>query len=280
MNSNYSLDHHDVTDQSWTTSSKAYYSVYPINTFPESSPYNRQQSQPTIREERSSMKIPISPSSRKSTAKKLLSSAQSWHDILEPTFPTTETKSIPFFSRSSASRASTGTLIIPTTGTSIEKPVYIGIDFKATLAERSQINNHKTRRGRSETHHQHRHSIPVNSAEVNRESKPNKFVESQTLTRISASTGKLDQNSESKPTKSRSNHRQQLPIGDNPPKPSKTRQTKRSHPQEQRSKDLSHSTSNIQSSIRQTDRQQSETTPMRIPISLSHNPQHPIRSQK
>lgn len=251
MNSNYSLDHHDVTDQSWRTSSKAYYSVYP-------------------------MKVPISPSNRKSTSKKPLSSAQSWHEILEPTFPTTATKSIPLFSRSSVSRASTGTLIIPTTRASIEKPVYIGIDFQATLAERSQTNNRKSHRGRSETHHQHRHSIPVNSPE----SKPNKFVASQALTGISSSTGKLDQNSEIKPPKSRSNHRQQIPIGDNPPKPSKIRQTKRSHPQEQRSKDLSHSTSNIQSSIRQTDRQQPETALMRSPLSLSHNQQQARRSQK
>lgn len=252
MNSNYSIDE---TNQPWSTSSKAHHSVDLVSKFLKSSP--------TVVEERSSI------------SKKPLSTAQSWHDIFQSTSSTTARKSIPVHSRASVSRASSGTLTLPTTRASAEKPVYIGVDFQATLAERSHSTNHKSHRRGSHTHQQQRRSIPVNSSDVTTENQPNKFVESQTSTRISASVDELQQNSRIKPTKSRSNPRQQLPIGDTPPKVPKSRQPKRGHAQEQRAKNLSHSTSNIPSSNRPR-----ETSLPQIPPSSSHSQPQVSRSQK
>ena len=285
----YSTNQHTMINHLWTSPANANYSVYPINTFPILTPHNSEQYERVfpssetktnqrnmvIFEERSLKKVQFSPPVAHAAPLKPLSSAQSWHEISQVPVSAPTTKSVPLKPRSSAPRASISVSILPADHRPVEKPIYIGVDFSATLAERSQTTGPKRRRARSHNHTQQRKSLPAGALVLNLENKLEKPLDSQQSRRISVSPSKLEQTPKVKSTKSRSNHRQQqqLPMGNNQVRPSRNRQQKRSHRSEQFPTQLNNSISNIQSSARPTDTKQSRTPLMRIPLSPLHNQQ-------
>jgi len=253
------------------------------------------QSKAIIPEERPSKKVQFSASNQHHQQQqqqrsnfKPLTNTQSWHESSDMSAPLA-TKSLPLSTRSSLPRTSFVTPKTSSARTPIEKPIYIGVDFQATLAERGQTNANKHRhrngekshsdglnssannhRTRSHTNHQHKHQTPTGSPGSNVETILNKSIDFQLIRTNSSPSNRLLQNNEIKPTKSRS-HRRQQPSMNNEIKPSKNRENHRRHHQEQHS-----SPSNIQPSTRKIEPKQPGTPVMRIPLSQLNHQRQPI----
>lgn len=251
------------------------------------------QSKTVMSEERPSNKIQsTSFQQRQTTPLKPLVNTHSWHESNNMITPRkTTTKPDRLSNRSSVARL---TSTSPKTRTPVEKPIYVGIDHKATLAERGQavaqkrrrkireknpsngvnspLNNHRTRAVTA-------HRTPTDSPTSNIHTASNKPFESlqpkssnsQRILIESGSANKLipfiSNNNEIKP---RNNHQQQQLSINNEINWSKNRgnqpQNRRHHTQE-----LS---LNPQTSTRRIENQQSNKPVMRIPLS-QFNHQHP-----
>ena len=99
------------------------------------------QPQQGILEERASKKVqfarPLQQQQPPSSSKTLLTTTQSWP---EPSAVTNDTFLLSTRQESSSNRQSLHRSVMPTASTqaSQQKPIYVGIDHKATLAERGQ----------------------------------------------------------------------------------------------------------------------------------------------
>jgi len=262
------------------------------------------KSKTVISDERPSKKVQFSTSHKQqqtSTLKPLINT-QSWHESTIKTSDTyapkiTTTKLVPLSNRSSIPQSTAVIPKISSAQTPVEKAIYVGIDYKATLAERGQTvankrhgknteKNHSDRlnsstdkhRSRSHTNHQHKHRAPTDSPKVSFDIIPSKSfdslqpksIDSQRLLTKSLSTNKLPQNNEQIPlinkTKSRTHHRHQSLVT-NEIKPSNSLEKHRQHRRHHR-KHLSDELSlNTQSSTRRIENKQASTPVMRIPLS-------------
>jgi hypothetical protein len=259
------------------------------------------QSKTVISDERPSKKVQFSTSHQQqqtSTLKPLINT-QSWHEsnikTNDTSAPTaTTTKRVPLSNRSSTPQSTAVIPKISSAQTPVEKAIYVGIDYKATLAERGQTvankrhgknteKNHSDRlnsstdkhRSRSHTNHQHKHRTPTDSPKVSFDSKSfdslqPKSIDSQRILTKSLSTNKVPQNNEQIPlvnkTKSRNHHRHQSLVT-NEIKPSQSLENPRQH-RRHHQKHLSNDSSlNTQSSTRRIENKQASTPIMRIPLS-------------
>jgi hypothetical protein len=176
--------------------------------------YNHAQISKTMKqEERPSKKVHFSPSiQQQPPALKPLSSTQSWQNInVTPTNISVPKKSMPLSNKLS-------TTVEPNTS-SVQKPIYVTIDHKATLAERGQTTANK--------HHRKTRTNELNSPQTNHRSssqtndqrtrpKPtikfsgssqSKFFNSQQPLTRSMSSTVLTQNTEQISSKNDENHR-------------------------------------------------------------------------
>jgi len=307
-----------ILNQSWSSSHDANNSFYTINSHRMTPPYDmsyipnqynhgqipniiNNQSKPIVPEERPSKKVQFSSiqHEQKTSALKPLVSTHSWHESKDMPVSTT-TKPIPLSNRSSLPRPAAPILKTSPTQIPKEKPIYVGIDYNATLAERSQTiankrhhkngeRNHsdelnsssKNHRIRSQSNHPHKHQALTNSPKVNINIisnnksfnlfQPRSSPSHHTITK-SPLTNKLTQSieqipsitNEIKPLKSRSDLRQQS-LANNEIKPPRTRENRRRHRP---------ILSNESSLKTQSSTQRIENVPMmRIPLS-QFNHQH------
>jgi hypothetical protein len=248
-----------------------------------------------VSEEGSSKKVQFSSSNQlqqqQTLAFKPLTNTQSWHESIDASAQSTG-KSVPLSKRSSLPRTSISMPKISSARTPIEKPIYIGVDFQATLAERSQPNGKKhhrrnvekthsdglnsssnNHRVRSRTNHQHKHQTLTDSPKVNTETIVHKPSDSQRIVTNNKLIQNSEQSNEIKPVKPRHHHRQQQqqqqPSMNNEIKPLKNRENHRRHDQQRQS-----SPAIIQPLPRQIESKQSGTPVMRIPLSqLNHQQQ-------
>lgn len=176
MNQSWS-SHHDANNQyfrgnshSMTTTSNIPYdpNQYMQRQLPNSFINQPQQ---VVVDERPSKKVQFArPIEQQTVTRSPIAATQSWH---EPSVTTTDvststTRQDPVLNRQSVHRP-----LVPKTNTvlaqiPIEKPIYVGIDHRATLAERGQTTAHKhhhkgnndsthNHRSRPHAHHQHKH---------------------------------------------------------------------------------------------------------------------------
>jgi hypothetical protein len=265
-----------------------------------------------VPEERPSKKVQFFSSiqqqqqQQQTPALKPLVSTRSWHEFSNMYGPTT-IKSMPLSNKSSIPRSTAVLPKMSPTQTPVEKPIYVGIDHKATLAERGQtvahkrhrkngektpsdgsnssISNHQTR---SHTNHQHKHQRQTDSPKININTIPNKSFDSfqpksshsQSLLKNNLSQN-IEQNSfipnEIRPTKSSNNHRQKPSSLNNEIKPLKNQENHRQHRHHRQHHRSTHTNdsplNNTQSSLRRIESKQSGTPVMRIPLS-QFNHQH------
>ncbi|CAF3629471.1 unnamed protein product [Rotaria socialis] len=207
---NYPMLQNDMMNQSWASHHDVNNQYYPMNPLTMSSsnmPYDPQQyisnqmhsssmnqAQSMLPDERSSKKVQFARTVQQGPPSKTpLSSTQSWH---EPS-ATTNDLSVSMSNQDSIlTRQSVHRSVQSTSNTSpaqaaVEKPIYVGIDHRATLAERVQRNaskrqhtngdknnidisnsstsNHRTH---SHAHHQHKHqdSNDSSTSKVNNQS--------------------------------------------------------------------------------------------------------------
>ena len=247
---------------------------------------------PVIPEERPSKKVQFSSSNQQqqTSAFKPLTNTQSWHESSDVSAQTTG-KHVPLSNRSSLPRTS---VVMPktlSTRPTIEKPIYIGVDFQATLAERGQTNSSKRNRRNGEKSHSdglnsstnihtvhphsirlHKHQTPTGSPKSNIETSLHKSSDSQRTVMKSRSGQNIEQSNEFKSVKSRHHHRQQQqqqPSMNNEVKRPKSRESHRRHHHQHSS-----SPASIQHMTRQNETKQSDTPVMRIPLSsLNHHHQ-------
>jgi len=206
----------DPMTQSWSPNHDANDQFYQNNSFPMTTtsniPYDpnqyihtkipntfMNQSQQVILDERSSKKVQFARPIEQQTPSKIpLTNAQSWHEqsVTNNDMSVSATKQEPVLTRQSVHRSvmpKTNTLL---TQVPIQKPIYVGIDHRATLAERGQTtankrhhkNNEKTNfditnnhRTHSHTQHQHKHQ-ELNDFSTSKNNIPsNKSVESSQI---------------------------------------------------------------------------------------------------
>ncbi|CAF0896940.1 unnamed protein product [Rotaria sordida] len=192
--------HHDVNNQFYlmtTSSNMSYDPNHYAHTQMQSTSIN--QGQQVISDERPSKKVQFArPIQQGAPSKSLLTSTQSWHD---PSITTNDlsvsiTRQDLLSNRQPAHRSQLAVSNTSSAHPTVQKPIYVGIDHKATLAERGQrtanqhhhkdndknniesinssTNNHRTR---SHKHHQHKYQElnGLSTAKVNIQS--NKTIE-------------------------------------------------------------------------------------------------------
>jgi hypothetical protein len=247
-----------------------------------------------IPEDRTSKKVQFF-SSQQTSAFKPLTNTQSLHDLADMSVPTT--KSMLLTKRSSVPQSIPDISKTSSTQVPVGKPIYVGIDHRATLAERGQTVAHKrhrksgerylssdelnsstnNQRPRSHTHNSQKHRTGTESPTFN--------TDSRVKIPKSLSTNKLTHNiqeisfisKETKPLKSKSDRRRQSAVN-NEIKPSTNREIHRRHHQQQHSIPPNESALKTQSSSRRIDRNHPGTPVMRIHLSpFNHQHQnHPI----
>jgi hypothetical protein len=149
----FPITQNDLMNQSWPTSHDFNNQYYPGNslpmTTPSNIPYDSNQYQQVPPEERQSKKVQFGhPIQQQIVSKNPLTSTQSWHEpsITNNDVSTPTTRQEPVITRRT---------VMPKTNTSlapvrVEKPIYVGIDHRATLAERGQTTSHTHRPRTSE----------------------------------------------------------------------------------------------------------------------------------
>ncbi|CAF1036875.1 unnamed protein product [Rotaria magnacalcarata] len=251
------LSHHDVNNQ--------YYSMNPLAMSSSNIPYDPiqyipnqmhnssiNQAQQMLPDERSSRKVQFARTVQQGTPSKApLSSTQSWH---EPSATTNDLSVSISHQDSTLTRQTIHRSVQSTANTSsaqaaVEKPIYVGIDHRATLAERGQRNaskrqhtngdknnidvsnsstsNHRTR---SRTHRQHKHqdSNDSSTSKVNHQS--NKMSD-PSQTRLS-NTHRSGTTTMSSAAPNRSVHHSEPPIiNENDTKLTKRQQYREAHVQ-------------------------------------------------
>jgi hypothetical protein len=317
------MTQNDILNQTWSSSHDVDNSFYTINLHRMTPSYNmpyitnqydhdqipniiNNQSKPIVTEERPSKRVQFATSKQQqqqTSALKPLVNTHSWHPSNDMSVPITTTKKpIPLSNKSSLPRPAASMVKISPTQIPVEKPIYVGIDYEATLAERSQTNTNKRHRKNVEKHHSdglnsssknhrirshpthpHKHQTSTDSPKINiniisnnksfDSFQPKSSPSHRTITK-SIPTNKLTQNieqipsitNEIKPLKSRSNHQQQSSVN-NEIKPSKTRENHRRHPPILSNE----STLKTQSSTQRIENKQSSVPMMRVPLSQSNH---------
>ncbi|UJR21333.1 hypothetical protein I4U23_024427 [Adineta vaga] len=287
---NYSLNQNDMLLHPWPSSHEMNNSFYPLNILQSVPSFNipydpNQQLHPqfsnTINEnsprlkfgERSPKKVHFAPTPSPTSqivSMKPLTNAHSWHEShpsMSNPSDSVINKPMRLSNRSSAPRSSTNSRKIVSSQASVAKPIYIGIDHQATLAERSKRTVHKRQRKNHEeipsdrfivtNNHQSSRSHPQNQENQQKHHKqtdsprsdhemmlnryletlqPNLSVTQRPITK-SISTNRVTQNidqitfppNDIKPSKSRNVRRQQSAINGEI-KPSKSQESQRQRP--------------------------------------------------
>lgn len=264
--SNYPILQNDPTNPSWSSHHDINNQFYQINShsMPQSNlsydpnQYNHttsrgsgsmNQSQQIVSEERPSKKVQFAPTTRQAPLSKApLSGTQSWHDI--PGTNNDTSVLIPrqdtLISRQSMHRPAASVTNVSSTQPTVEKPIYVGIDHRATLAERGQRTAHKrqhttntdktnaegsnantgSHRTRSHGHHQHKHPESIDSSATRSGAQLTRSSDGGTQGRSSThhSSGS------SIPTRTGQNT-EQLTMSDNEMKTSRKRHSRRQHAQ-------------------------------------------------
>jgi hypothetical protein len=228
------------------------------------------QSQQIMLEERPSKKVQFArPIEQQVPSKNPLNSTLSWHEpsVTNTDVSTSTTRQDPVLTRQTVHRSLVPKTSISLTSASMQKPIYVGIDHRATLAERGQTtankHHHKNNgditnnnRTRPHTHHQHKHQEPNDSSNLKNNTSPRKSLEplqvklsgtNRPLTTTSTSTitpNKSIQHTEQpifndneikiSKTRTNRNHTEQLTLIDNDTKPSRSRGNNRQQQQQQR----------------------------------------------
>lgn len=298
---NYPMMQNDLMNQSWTSHHDANNQYYPNNThsMPPTSaiPYDpnqyghmqninpfMSQSQQMTMEDRPSKKVQFARplDNQSSSFRNPLTGTQSYNEISTTNttdVSTTSSRPEPIITRQSAHRPIVPKTAIPMTQIPLEKPIYVGIDHRATLAERGQITAHKhhhknnpengnNHRSRSHTHHQHKHQEPNDSFNTRNNIPTIRSFDptqgTRTLTTTSTSTSAM--------TQSRSvAHIEQSPFNDNDIKMSRNRGS-RQHTDRQTT------TNNDPKSTRSRSSQSQQREPQQQRATMSRN-NSPLRTE-
>jgi hypothetical protein len=120
-----------------------------------SNTFLNQHPQPVV-EERPSKKVQFARSTQQQPLFKApLTSTQSWHESSATTndISTSTNRQEPVLSRQSVHRSAMPISDLSSTQASIQKPIYVGIDYKATLAERGQSTTNERQQKSTEKNH-------------------------------------------------------------------------------------------------------------------------------
>ena len=261
----FPMDQNDLMTQSWSMHHEMNNPLYPGSSIPMVTTQSTMQYDPNqyihnstypnqSQDERPSKKVQFArPIQQHITSNKPLTSTQSWHEtsIANIDVSTSTGRQEPILSKPSA--------VILRASTSVQKPIYVGIDHRATLAERGQTKaskrHHKngeknnstttnTHRSNSHNHHQHKQQEFSDPSTAKNTLPSNKSFESlqtngvgthRVLTTTSTSTNKPIQHieqpifSDNEVKKIRSNrqsqhqHVEQQSLIENDPKPARIR---------------------------------------------------------
>ncbi|CAF0962459.1 unnamed protein product [Adineta ricciae] len=192
FSANYPLTQNDVRERTWSSPQNLTNQFYPniplsMTTAPNMNyEYNQYisttmdaQSQQMMAEERLSKKLQLARAAQQQSLPKTpLANTQSWHEPSSANYEISSTpprqEHVPH--RQVLHRAGVPVSNSTTNQTAPQKPIYVGIDHKATLAERGQTTTHRRhqksveksstdvsvtsithQRPRSHAHHQHKH---------------------------------------------------------------------------------------------------------------------------
>jgi hypothetical protein len=314
----------DMMMQAWPASHDINNSFYPINSHRATPPYNipydpnqhvhaqvsntiSNQSPAVTHEERVPKKVQfVTPNIQKQKSPlQPLSSTQSWHEhgVINAKMPLPiATQPVRLSKQSSAPRPSTVMRNPSPAPASVPKPIYIGIDHQATLAERGVIIANKRHRKNTEKNHsdglnsttnthqsRSQHKQATDSPRPDNDRMPSKSFDSfqpkvsglqHTKVKSMSKNQNIDQmpsiNNEMKLLKSTSNRRQQSSIN-NEIKPMKSREIHRPNSR-QRLPNGSNLLVPTDSSKRRIEHIHSNSPVMRIPLSTNNRKQPIILS--